>query len=143
MPLPTLRGRVQASRLSPQIITISAQGNEPSQAEPTANTAARSYIVYVSSAADPIVRVPARMLQPATTASQTSAPLRLLAIGVLGALAGLLVGAIAALLARRAATGGYAGRDEIADAIGIPVLAALPAADPRDAAGWARLLEGL
>ena len=32
-------------------------------------------------------------------------------------------------------------RDEIADAIGIPVLAALPASHPRDAAGWARLIE--
>jgi capsular polysaccharide biosynthesis protein len=141
VPLETLRGRVQASRLSSQIITISAQGTSSAQAEQTANAVAHSYVVYVSSAADPIVRVPARTLQLATTASRTSVPLRLLTSGVLGALAGLLAGAIAAFLLGRGDRR-LRRRDEIADAIGIPVLAALPARQPRDAAGWARLLEG-
>ena len=139
--LDTLRDRVQASRLSSQIITISGQGTSSAQAEQTANAVARSYIVYVSSAADPIVRVPARMLQLASTASRTSVALHLLASAVLGALVGLLAGAIAALVLGRGDRR-LRRRDEIADAIGIPVLAALPARQPRDAAGWARLLEG-
>ncbi len=141
VPLPTLRGRVQASRLSPQIISISAQGTTAIQAEATANAVAHSYIHYVSSAADPMVRVPAQMLQPATTASQTSAALRFLISGLLGAVVGLVIGALVALLAARGDRR-LRSRDEIADAIGIPVLAALPTADPGDAAGWAMLLEG-
>ena len=141
VPLSTLRSRVQASRLSPQIISISAQGTTAAQAEATANAAARSYIAYVSSAADPMVRVPAEMLQTATSASQSSAALRFLASGLLGALAGSLIGAILALLANRGDQR-LRSRDEIADAIGIPVLAALPTSHPGDAAGWAKLLEG-
>jgi capsular polysaccharide biosynthesis protein len=139
--LDTLRARVQAGGLSSQIITISAQGTSSAQAEQTANAVARSYVVYVSSAADPIVRVPARVLQLGTTASRSSVPLHLLASGVLGALAGLLAGAIAALVLGRGDRR-LRRRDEIADAIGIPVLAALPSRQPHDAAGWARLLEG-
>jgi capsular polysaccharide biosynthesis protein len=141
VPLPTLRDRVQASGLSTQIISISARGTTAGQAEATANAVARSYIDYVSSAADPLVRVPAQMLQPATTASRTPAVLRFLVSGLLGALAGLLIGAIVALLAGRGDRR-LRSRDEIADAIGIPVLAGLPTSQPRDAAGWASLLDG-
>ncbi len=60
LPLQTLRERVQTGKVSSQIISISAQGRTAAQAEDTANTVARSYLTYVSSDADPIVRVPAR-----------------------------------------------------------------------------------
>ena len=141
VPLQTLHDRVQAAKVSSQIISISATGTTAAQAEDTANTVAHSYLSYVSSAADPIVRVPARMLQPATTATQTPAAVRFLTGGLLGAVVGLLAGAIIALLIGRGDRR-LRRRDEIADAIGTPVLAALPTTHPGDTAGWARLLEG-
>lgn len=141
LPVQTLRDRVQTGKVSSQIISISAQGRTAAQAEDTANTVARNYLTYVSSDADPIVRVPARMLQPATTTSQTPAALRFLTNGILGALVGLLIGAIVALLAGRGDRR-LRRRDEMADAIGVPVVAAVATSHPDDAAGWARLLEG-
>lgn len=138
--LPTLRDRVRAGKVSPQIIAISGQGTTAAQAESAANAVARSYLVYVSSASNPIVRVPAQLLQPATGASGTSLPVRLVIDGLVGVLAGLLIGAIAALVVGRGDRR-LRERDEIADAIGVPVLASVSVARPADAAGWVRLLE--
>jgi capsular polysaccharide biosynthesis protein len=140
VPLQTLSDRVQAARLSSQIIAISGQGTTAAQAENTANTVAHSYVAYISSA-NPSVRMAARVLQPATSAARTSAALRFLISGLLGAVIGFLVGAVSALIIGRGDRR-LRGRDEIADAIGVPVLAAPPTEHPGDAAGWARLLEG-
>jgi capsular polysaccharide biosynthesis protein len=137
--VPTLRDRVQVSRLSSEIISIAGQGTTAAQAESIANSVAGSYVAYVGGEGNPIVRVPAHVLQSATTASGTPAALRLGVSGVLGLLVGGLLGAIIALLLGRSDRR-LRERDEIADAIGIPVLAAVPAHHPADAAGWARLL---
>jgi hypothetical protein len=59
---------------------------------------------------------------------------------VIGAISGALIGAILALAITRADRR-LRERDEIANSIGIPVLASVPAAHPSDAAGWTRLLD--
>jgi capsular polysaccharide biosynthesis protein len=135
----TLHDRVQVSRLSSTVISIAGQGTTAAQAESIANSVARSYVAYVGGQGNPIVRVPASLVQPATTASGTPAALRLGVAGLLGLLVGGLLGAIIALVLGRSDRR-LRERDEIADAIGIPVLAAVPAHHPADAAGWAKLL---
>jgi capsular polysaccharide biosynthesis protein len=138
--LPTLRGRVQAKSLTPRIISINAEGATAAQAEGTANAVAKSYIAYISSTSIPGGRVTARVLQPATNATGTSLAKRLLIFGGLGVLVGALVGAIIALAIGRGDRR-LRERDEIADAIGVPVLASIPVHRPSDAGGWTKLFE--
>ena len=75
----------------------------------------------------------------ATTATEPSLPSRLPVIGVLGALLGALVGAIAVLAINRRDRR-LRKRDEIADSIGVPVLASIRVVHPSGAAGWTKLL---
>ena len=138
--LQTLRSRIQVKSLTSDIISISAQGKTAAQAERTANAVADSYVAYVRSASRPGPPVQARILQPATTATGTPLPIRLLVTGGLGALIGALIGAIVALAIGRKDRR-LRERDEIADSIGVPVLASIPVGHPSDAAGWAKLLE--
>ena len=132
VPLGALRGRVQVKNLTPNILAIGAQGTTAAQAKDIANAVADSYISYVDAG---------RVLEPATTATGTPLSRRLLVNGVLGALLGALAGAIVALAIGRKDRR-LRGRDEIADAIGVPVLASIPVVHPSDAAGWTKLLGG-
>ena len=140
VPLPVLRSRVQVSSPSPQIISISGSGTTAAQAQSVANAVARSYIAYLSSTTAPGVRVHARVLEPASPATGTPLVVRLLVAGLAGAVLGGLVGVVVALAVSRGDRR-LRERDQIADAIGVPVLASVPAGHPSDAAGWARLLE--
>jgi len=135
--LETLRGRVQVNSVTPDIIAFSAQGVTAAQAKGIANAVANSYISYNSSPGSPGGRV----LERATTATGTPLPMRLLVTGGLGVLLGALVGAIVALAISRNDRR-LRGRDEIAAAVGVPVLASIPVGHPSDAAGWTKLLEG-
>ena len=140
MSLDTLQSRIQVKSLTSNVISISAMGQTAAQAEDTANAVASSYIHYLSSAGTPGLHVQAKMLEPAADATGTPLAIRLLVTGGLGALAGLAAGAIIALVIgrsdRRLRT-----RDEIAESIGIPVLASIPVGHPSDASGWRKLLE--
>ena len=139
-PLATLGHRVQARSLTPRIIAISAQGTSSAQAVATANAVANSYVSYISSTSIPGGRVMARVLQKATNATGTSLAKRLLITGGLGLLLGALIGSIVVLaIGRRDRR--LRERDDIADAIGVPVLASLPVRHPSDAKGWAKLLD--
>jgi len=140
MSLQTLRGLVQVKSLTSNLLSISAQGKTADQASGTANAVANSYVAYVktSKSAPGIVR--AHLLQPATNASGTSLPKHMIVTGGLGLLAGLLIGVIAAL-ARSRSDRRLLQRDQIANAIGVPVLASLPVSHPADAGRWIRLLE--
>ena len=60
--------------------------------------------------------------------------------GLLGGVAGALIGVIVALAISRGDRR-LRERDEIANSVGLPVLASFPVAHPSDAAGWTRLLE--
>ncbi len=137
VPLPGLRSRVRVSSPSPQIISISGSGTTAAQAQSIANAVARTYIAYLASATSPGPLI----AEPATPGAGTPAVVRLVVAGVLGALAGLLAGVVVALAVGRGDRR-LRERDEIADAIGVPVLASVPAGRPGDAAGWVRLLEG-
>jgi len=140
MSLDTLRGRVQAKRVTAQLMSISAQGDSPSQAQRTANAVTRSYAAYVGSASSPVGQVPTRILQPATIGTGTSLPIRIAEAALPGIVFGALIGAIIALAIGRKDRR-LRERDEIADSIGVPVVAATEVRHPSDAAGWLKLLE--
>jgi len=143
MPLGVLRSRVQVSSVTADILAIDAQGTTGAEAMDTANAVASSYIEYIRNTTSPDVPgIPgAWVLEPGTSATGTPLLVRLLVNGALWALFGMLAGAIVALAVgsndRR-----LWGRDEIAYATGIPVLASIPVGHPADVAGWRRLVEG-
>jgi capsular polysaccharide biosynthesis protein len=140
MSLAELRREIQIGSLTPYIISVSAKGKIAADAEATANAVANSYVQYVNSVSNAAVHVPAVSLERATSAAGT-APIEQLVVDALaGAVAGALVGAIIVLAIWRHDRR-LRGRDEIADSIGVSVLASFPVAHPRDAAGWIKLLE--
>ena len=99
VPLPTLRNRIQAKSVTPTILSVTAQGNTAAEAEGIANAVANSYVDYLSSAKNPGLRMQARVFQPAIGATGRSLTGHMLLMGWIGALAGLLIGAIVALAA--------------------------------------------
>jgi capsular polysaccharide biosynthesis protein len=135
-----LRREIQVGSLTSYVISISAQGTVAADAEATANAVANSYIRYIGSKDSPVGRVPANLLQPAISAVGL-APLEALIIdAVIGGISGALIGAIIALAINRTDRR-LRERDEIANSIGIPVLASVPVAHPSDAPGWTALLD--
>jgi capsular polysaccharide biosynthesis protein len=140
MSLPRLQSRVQVDSVaSSDVLSISAEGKTATQAESTANAVADSYVAIINSRNAPGGRVEVRLLEPAATATGPSLPSRLLADGSLGALAGALVGVIAVLAVNRRDPR-LRKRDDIADSIGVSVLASIRTVHPSGAAGWAKLL---
>jgi capsular polysaccharide biosynthesis protein len=138
--LQTLRGEVQVKSLTSYLISVSATGTTAARAEATANAVAGSYIAYIDSASSPVGGVPANIFESATTATGPAPAERLFVYLLFGAVGGALVGVIAALAISRNDQR-LRRRDEIANSIGLPVLASLPVAHPADAAGWTKLLE--
>ena len=128
-----------SASLSSNLIAISAKAHTATEAEDIANAVAASYVTYISSPSLPGGQVLGKMLENAPTATGTSRPVHLITFGLLGGLLGLVIGAIIALARGRGDTR-LRSRDEIADAIGVPVLASLPVGHPSDTAGWAVLL---
>jgi len=138
MSVDKLRRDISVGILTPYVISVSAKGKVAADAEATANAVARSYLSYIDSASSPIGRVPAQLLEPATSA--TRARLVPLLVDVLaGAVAGLLIGVIIVLAIGRNDRR-LRERDQIADSIGVPVLASVSVAQPSDAAAWMKLL---
>jgi capsular polysaccharide biosynthesis protein len=135
-----LRSAIQVKNPTTNIISFSAQGKTAAQAERTADAVAQSYVDYVNSSSSPGTPVQARILQPALGATGPTAIKRWLTYGALGALAGLLIGAIVVLATRRRDRR-LLERDEIADSIGIPVLTSIQVDRPAGAAGWRELFE--
>jgi len=138
--LQTLRSLVQVKSLTSNLLSISAQGKTAVQAERTANAVANSYVAFVKTSGSAAGTVRARLLEPATNASGTSLRRHMLVTGGLGLLAGVLIGVTAALAISRSDRR-LLQRDQIANAIGVPVLASIPARHPSDAGRWTRLLE--
>jgi capsular polysaccharide biosynthesis protein len=136
-----LRRSVSVASSSSNIFSVSAQAGAAGAAESTANAVAGSFVSFLTSSQSPVGKVNARVLQPATAASGPSPLVHLLVYGLFGAIAGLIAGLIAAI-ARGRGDQRLRSRDDIANAIGVPVLASLPVSHPADAQGWARLLDG-
>jgi capsular polysaccharide biosynthesis protein len=136
-----LRTRIQVTSPAYNLIAISAQGKTAAQAERAANAVARSYVGYLGSGMLPGRVEKAQVLQPVTEARAAgSVPARLLMTAGLGALAGALIGVIAALAVSRSDRR-LRERDEIAESIGVPVLASVSVDHPSDTASWKKLLE--
>lgn len=140
MPLQTLRSRVQVANPISYVLSISAEGNTAAEAKAISNAVAASYVAYVNAANDPDKQVQAEVLEAATSATGGRPASRFVLSAILGALGGALIGAIGVLAAGRG-NRRLRQRGEIADAIGVPVLASLATHSPATAAGWARLLE--
>lgn len=135
-----LRATTQVKTVTPTILSISTQGKTAAKAERAADAIAKSYVAYDNAPSRPGPPVQARVLQPALNATAPSTFKSFLAKGVLGALIGLLIGAIVVLAIRRRDRR-LQERDQIADAIGIPVLASIRVDHPSDASGWRKLFE--
>ena len=140
MSLGKLRSDVQIASVTPYVLSVSVKGKIAADAEATANAVAKSYVAYVNGASSPVGRVSASMLEPATSAAGKGPLEALIISGLLGALAGAVIGVLVSLWVSRNDKR-LRERDEIANSIGIPVLASLPVAHPSDAAGWTRLLQ--
>jgi capsular polysaccharide biosynthesis protein len=140
MSLQQLRNDIEVSNSTSYVISITAKAKNSADAETTANAVANSYIAYVGAPDSPVGYVPARMLELAVSTTGTGALEALIITGLIGALAGFVIGAIVALAISRKDKR-LRGRDEIANSIGIPVLASIPVDHPHDAPGWARLLD--
>jgi capsular polysaccharide biosynthesis protein len=136
----TLRRRIQIAAPIPFVLSITAQGESAARAMDTANAVADSYVAYVSAPSNPSGKVSARVLQRATFPTRTWLLIPTLTTGGIGALAGLLVGAVGVLAVYRNKRW-LRQRDDIADAIGVPVLASVSALHPTKAQHWTRLLD--
>jgi capsular polysaccharide biosynthesis protein len=139
MSLATLHSRIDAEPAAAQEMSITARGSTPAQAAEMANAVTRSYVAYVNSPANPAGQVPAQVFQFATTATGTSLTRRLYDAVAPCVPAGALIGAIIAIALGRNDRR-LRDRDEIADSIGVPVLASVRVRHPSKAAGWTKLL---
>ncbi len=135
-----LRSEVQVKSLTTYLISITATGSSTEAAQATANAVAESYIAYVGDKTTPVQHLVAELFQPAITAAAQSRLESMLIAGLVGALAGALVGSVGSLAIGRNDRR-LRDRDQIANAIGVPVAASVPVGHPSDPAGWAKLLE--
>jgi uncharacterized protein involved in exopolysaccharide biosynthesis len=108
VPLPALRNRTQTKSLTSNILSVTAQGTTAAEAEGTANAVATSYVAYVSNQRGAAGAVQAHVLERATSTAGPSLTGNLFLMGGIGALAGLLIGAIAALAVNRGTQAGPA-----------------------------------
>jgi hypothetical protein len=135
----TLRPEVDATSPSPNIVSINAQNGSDAAAEGTANAVANAFVGYLASSQSPVGQLSARVLQPATTAAGPNPLTHRLVYGLAGAIAGLLAGIVVAI-AKGRADRRLRTRDELANSIGVPVLASLPVSHPSNPQDWGELL---
>jgi capsular polysaccharide biosynthesis protein len=138
--LRTLRKRVTVKSVTANVISVEAHGPTAGQAESAANAVAQSYIAYVASPSAPSPEVQSKLLESATTATQRPLAVQVIENEVAGALIGLLLGAVIALGLSRGDKH-LRRRDDIADSIGVPVLASIPVGHPSSPGDWTKLLQ--
>ena len=138
--LDALRRDVEVGSPAPYVISISVRAKTASGATATANAVAESYVAYVTSRSSFVGYIRAQMLASATVATGTGVIAALLIKALLGMLIGAVVAIAAALWIGRSDRK-LRERDDIANSIGIPVLASVPVGRPADAAAWTRLLD--
>jgi capsular polysaccharide biosynthesis protein len=146
------------------VISFTASGSTAAQAKTTANAVANSYIAYTNSGTNPIGSVSAssgtnpignvaansgtipigklsaKMLESAAIATGPNIPESIVSYGLIGALAGAILGFIGSLAVGRNDRR-LVERDAIANSIGTPVLVSLPVGRPADAASWSKLFD--
>ncbi len=136
---PMLQSELTVKNPTQGIISIRAQGRTAAQAEGNANAVAHAFVEYVRSPESLSSTVRALVLQPASSATGRPLAVSATIFGVVGALLGAALGAIGVLAVNRRDRR-LRQRDDIADSIGIPVLASIPVSHPSDATGWVKLL---
>ena len=138
-----LRDNVTIGSQTAFIISVSVQARDAADAAANANAVAKSYIRYIGSPSNPGGEVQAQLLQPAARGTGSGLIKRIVTYAIyalLGAIFGAVIGAIIALAVDRSDRR-LRARDEIANSIGVPVLASFPVGHPSDPGGWTRLLE--
>jgi len=140
VPVAELRSEIQVTSPTDYLLSITATTASASDSEAIANAVAESYISYVGNPRSPVATVSAEIFQSAVTAAPRSLLESILIAGSVGALVGAIVGCVAALAVGRRDRR-LRDRDQIANSIGLPVLASVPVAHPADPAGWAELVE--
>lgn len=134
-----LRKEITATDATGNVISINATEKTATDAEDAANAVAASFLSFVGSGNSPVGAVPGRVFVQASTATSAGPLKQFIIYGPIGLLAGLLIGFIVALRKDRGDRR-LRSRDEIANSIGVPVLAAVDAGQPGDAHDWLRLL---
>lgn len=138
--LQELTDQVSVGQAAPGALSFTATAATATNAEREVNAVADSFVSYIGSANSPIGKVQAHVLTSATSATSPDRVLRAIIAALIGAVVGLIAGLVGALrLDRRDPR--LRDRDEIANSIGVPVIAALPAEAPSDAGGWIQLFE--
>ena len=139
MTLTQLHSLVKVSSLTASFLSITASGKTARDAEQTAGAVRNSYLQWAA-AHGRSYKMAANGFGLVSSATGPSKISTMIFTGVIGAVIGLILGVIGALaLSRRDRR--LRLRDEIADAIGVPVLASLPVVHANDAAHWSRLLD--
>ncbi|MFG1907833.1 Wzz/FepE/Etk N-terminal domain-containing protein [Kribbella sp. NPDC048928] len=144
LPTETVRKRVKVTAVTDDVVKIEAQGTTAAQSMQLANAVAEVYLVFVTTdqklPGDLGKKTGARVLEQATAARGGNLLVHLGILGLLGALAGAVAGSIG-VLARARGDRRLRLRDEIADAVGLPVLASVSSYQAHDMSDWAYLLE--
>jgi capsular polysaccharide biosynthesis protein len=138
------RARVKATAVTEDVIRIDAKGPSAKQATGLANAVAQVYLVFITTdqklPGDLGKRTGARILEEAVNAHGGSMIVHTGIYGGLGALLGAIAGAVI-VLARERGDRRLRLRDEISDAVGLPVLASVSSYRATDPSDWANLLE--
>jgi hypothetical protein len=136
--LSQLRTKIAVTQATGNVLSITATDKTAAAAEAEANAVAASFLSFIGSGNSPVGAVAGRVFVPATTATSSGAIKQYIIYGPIGLVAGLVIGFVVALRKdrsdRRLRT-----RDEMANSIGVPVLAAVDADRPGDGRAWLRL----
>ena len=143
MSITELKNEVTIGSQTAFIISISVQARDAADAAATANAVAKSYIAYIGSPSSPGGAVQSQLLEPATGGTGSGLLKHLInyiIYGLVGGIFGTVIGAVIALAVNRSDPR-LRARDEIANSIGVPVLASFPVGHPSNPGDWTRLLE--
>ena len=140
MSLGDLKNAITVGTQTPTVLSITAKTKKAADAVSAANAVAKAFVTYVGTANGPAGNVQAAVLQQAITATRGSVTVSFVLDLLIGTAAGALI-AVLLVLGRDRGDRRLRERDAIADSIGVPVLAAVPASRLRDAADWTELLQ--
>jgi len=140
MSLTELSSNVTITGLTDSVLSVAGKAKSPSEAEEIATAVANSYVEFVSSSSSPVGKVQARVFEPAVAATGGGLAMTAALYGLIGLFAGGLIGFIVAVIRSRGDRR-LRQRDDIANSIGVPVVADIPVAHPANAQGWTKLLD--
>jgi capsular polysaccharide biosynthesis protein len=143
MSIDQLRSEVKIGTQTSYIISVSVTAKTGADAAADANAVAKSYIAYIGAANNPVGETQAQLLQKAATGTGSSLVKRIVGYALFALLGAILAAAIGAViaLARNRSDKRLRQRDEIANSIGVPVLASFPVGHPSSPGDWIKLLK--